>query len=130
MRHPGDGAGARQFVRVSEMSKPHLRAKVMESGPTPGVAASIRPSGSSDRQTLVAFPAPLVLPSPAPAPACFKPSAQLMTGIYPGASVPTLQLPSLMPSAGSCLSQEAHAEGQTDLLDAGDGFIPLVQLLA
>lgn len=44
--------------------------------------------------------------------------------------MPPLRLPSLMPSAGSCLSQEAHAEGRADLLDVGDGFVPLMQLLA
>lgn len=110
MKHLGDCAGAREFVHVSEISKCHLRAEVMESGPASRVVASTRPSGSSDRHfggfSSIAAPSPL-----SPVPADCKPSAPLMTGIYPEGLVPALRPPSLMPSARPCLSRMPMPKG-------------------
>lgn len=84
----------------------------MESGPTLSCGFNQASWELVDKQ--VAFLAPLLLPSPFPVPACCKPrsSAWLILGFTWGICTGTA------------------AKGRTDLLDVGDGFILLMQLLA
>lgn len=81
---------------------------------------------------LVAFLALLLLSSPSAVPACCKPQQLCLAHGWnsPGGFVPALELPSLVPGAGSRLSQEALAEGRAGVSRVGGGFVLLMQLLA